>query len=342
MMSNDRFSQCLGNICGKYLGDSFEAVITEAYPQLKTDISLRARYADYLNSMDVSDTYNSICALCKISKAVTDFNMAGQKHNSSFQEYVQSTEPHIPEKNFDTIKDLMRQSYDEMLGKVSTTPTSDNNKSIETYQDPQHVLERILPSVKMMAQTFEEIVNTDNHPLINNILNDSYGYLYAQTMYHNEFNPEHHTKVKSEEVATATARQIASCITTKDFPKFIQVIEDNADISAKSMMLIGNLHPQFRQLVAENNPEAREFCKLAATFPRSTFVACVEMKAQGKQIKDFASFQAQVGSEQIIQKAKSYNKATVDMIFQSFDTLRPKNDNASGNITPQKTSNGRE
>lgn len=300
MMSNDRFSQCLENICGKYLSDSFEAVITEVYPQLQTDKSLRYRYADYLDSMDVSDTYNTLCSLCKVSKAVQDF------------------------------------------GTASTAQTLADNQSIKTYQDPQQVLERILPTIKMMSETFEQITKADNHPLINNILNDNYGYLFAQTMYHNEFNPEYQTKIKSVETADAIVREITSCRTTKDFSEFIQVIEDNADISAKSMMLIGNLHPQFRQLVAENNPEAREFCKLAATFPRSTFAACIEMKAQGKQIKDFASFQAQVGSKQIIQKAKSYNKATVDMIFQSFDTSRPKNDNAGGNITPQKTSNGRE
>lgn len=289
-MSNDRFSQCLGEICGKKLGDSFEAIITDAYPRLADDSELRHRYADYLEKQDTVSAYNTICALSKMAKST---------------------------------KDLAQQDISE------------------TQRDPEQLLERLLPEIKTMSETSVKIIEGMESPLLNNILSDTYGYLFAQTLYLNEFNPNQNNSDKGAD-SDAVARQIASCIRSSDVPQFVKIIEDSSDITAKSMMLIGNLHPKFRELAAVKDPEITEFCKLAATFPRSTFTACAEMKLNNEQIQDFKSFLTKVSSPDIIEKAQSLDRVKADMIFKSLDMTKPVPPTTPAMTPPQNTSGGRE
>ena len=272
-MSKDSFSQCLGNICGKFLGDSFEDIITDAYPQLKSDADLRNRYAEYLENLDIVDSYNSICSLSKIA--------------------------HVTKNSKTQIPELQR--------------------------DPEQVLERLLPAIKTMANTLQELMENPDNPLQNNVLVDDKGYLFSQTIYINDSNPAHNTRNQASE-AKDVAKQVASCVIGGHLTDFIKVIEDSADISAKSMMLIGNLHPKFQQLAAVKDPEIADFCKLAATFPRSTFAACATMKANGEQIKDYHSFLEKVTSKENIELVGSLDKARIDTMFKSFDMTTPAPD----------------
>ncbi|MBO6281328.1 MAG: hypothetical protein J6N49_02220 [Alphaproteobacteria bacterium] len=284
-MAADRFSQCLGNICGKFLGDNLEDIITDAYPRLKSDTELRHRYAEYLESLNVTDSYNSICALSKIAYA------------------TKKADHQIP----------------------------------ELQSDPEQVVERLLPAVKTMANTLLETIENPDNPLVQNILMDNKGYLFSQTLYINDSNAQYNTRKEAAE-AKEIAQQVASCVIGKDLTDFIKIIEENADISAKSMMLIGNLHPQFQQLAAVKDPEIADFCKLAATFPRSTFVACIDMKSNDEPIKDFASFLQKVSSPEVIEKAKFLNKEKADAMFRASDMTKPASPNLSPKKTPQNIS----
>ncbi len=289
-MSNDRFSQCLRDFCGEYLGKSFETIIINAYPQLKSDASLRDRYTEYLEKQDTIDAYNSICALSKIAKATKDLS-----------------DSNIP----------------------------------ETQRNPELVLDRLLPAVQTMAKISLNILDENQNPLVNNILLDNYSYMFAQTLYLNEFNHSNYTRIKKT-TSNAVARQIASCIPSKDVPKFVKIIEDSSDISAKSMMLIGNLHPKFRELAAIQDPEVARFCQLAATFPRATFVACAEMKFDNEPIKDFDSFRMKVASDEVIKKSQSLTQNRADMIFKTLDMTKPVTPSSQPSTTPQHISGGRE